>query len=101
MDICGSECGLSYGNSGRQGKNAFGGASITRSSSMDGERMAKQSAGFADHYQAAAKTTGLHLISKEILVKTRTSKLFGLLFELKELSRQWKIAVRAQPSFYG
>ena len=31
--------------------------------------MAKQSAGFADHYQAAAKTTGLHLISKEILAK--------------------------------
>lgn len=33
------------------------------------EWMAKQSTGFADHYQAAAKTTGLHLISKEILAK--------------------------------
>lgn len=31
--------------------------------------MAKQSVGFGDHYQAAAKTTGLHLISKEILAK--------------------------------
>lgn len=31
--------------------------------------MAKQSAGFADHYQAVAKTTGLHLISKEILAR--------------------------------
>ena len=31
--------------------------------------MAKQSAGFGDHYQAAVKTTGLHLISKEILAK--------------------------------
>lgn len=33
------------------------------------EWMAKQSVGFADHYQAVAKTTGLHLISKEILAK--------------------------------
>lgn len=33
------------------------------------EWMAKQSAGFADHYQAVAKTTGLHKISKEILAK--------------------------------
>ena len=33
------------------------------------EWMAKQSAGFGDHYQAAAKTTGLHLISKEILAR--------------------------------
>lgn len=33
------------------------------------EWMAKQSTGFADHYQAVAKTTGLHLISKEILIK--------------------------------
>ena len=33
------------------------------------EWMAKQSAGFAGHYQAVAKTTGLHLISKEILAK--------------------------------
>lgn len=33
------------------------------------EWMAKQSAGFGDHYQAVAKTTGLHLISKEILVR--------------------------------
>ena len=33
------------------------------------EWMAKQSAGFGDHYQAVAKTTGLHLISKEILAK--------------------------------
>lgn len=31
--------------------------------------MAKQSVGFGDHYQAVAKTTGLHLISKEILAK--------------------------------
>jgi len=31
------------------------------------EWMAKQSVAFADHYQAVAKTTGLHLISKEIL----------------------------------
>ena len=31
--------------------------------------MAKQSVGFADHYQAVAKTTGLHLISKEILAR--------------------------------
>jgi group II intron reverse transcriptase/maturase len=33
------------------------------------EWMAKQSVGFADHYQAVAKTTGLHLISKQILAK--------------------------------
>ena len=33
------------------------------------EWMAKQSAGFGDHYQAVVKTTGLHLISKEILAK--------------------------------
>ena len=33
------------------------------------EWMARQSAGFGDHYQAAAKTMGLHLISKEILAK--------------------------------
>lgn len=31
--------------------------------------MAKQSVGFYDHYQAVAKTTGLHKISKEILAK--------------------------------
>lgn len=33
------------------------------------EWMAKQSAGFGDHYQAVVKTTGLHKISKEILAK--------------------------------
>ena len=33
------------------------------------EWMAKQSIGFGDHYQAVAKTTGLHLISKEILAR--------------------------------
>ena len=33
------------------------------------EWMAIQSAGFGDHYQAVAKTTGLHLISKEILAR--------------------------------
>lgn len=33
------------------------------------EWMAKQSAGFGDHYQAVAKTTGLHKISKEILAR--------------------------------
>lgn len=33
------------------------------------EWMAKQSVGFGDHYQAVAKTTGLHKISKEILAK--------------------------------
>lgn len=33
------------------------------------EWMARQSAGFGAHYQAVAKTTGLHLISKEILAK--------------------------------
>ena len=31
--------------------------------------MAKQAVGFADHYQAVARTTGLHKISKEILAK--------------------------------
>ena len=31
--------------------------------------MARQSVGFVDHYQAAAKTTGLRLISKEILAR--------------------------------
>lgn len=31
--------------------------------------MAKQSVGFGDHYQAVAKTTGLHHISKEILAR--------------------------------
>ncbi len=33
------------------------------------EWMAKQAVGFADHYQAVAKTTGLRKISKEILAK--------------------------------
>jgi len=33
------------------------------------EWMAKQSVGFADHYQAVVKTTGIHLISKQILAK--------------------------------
>ena len=33
------------------------------------EWMAKQSVGFGDHYQAVVKTTGLHLINKEILVR--------------------------------
>ena len=33
------------------------------------EWMAKQSVGFGDHYQAVVKTTGLHLISKEILAR--------------------------------
>lgn len=33
------------------------------------EWMAKQSAGFAEHYQEVAKTTGLRLITKEILKK--------------------------------
>lgn len=33
------------------------------------EWMAKQSVGFGNHYQVVAKTTGLHLISKEILAK--------------------------------
>ena len=33
------------------------------------EWMAKQSVGFGDHYQAAAKTTGLRKISKEILAR--------------------------------
>ena len=33
------------------------------------EWMARQSVGFGDHYQAVAKTKGLHLISKEILAK--------------------------------
>ena len=33
------------------------------------EWMARQSAGLGNHYQAVAKTTGLHLINKEILAK--------------------------------
>ena len=33
------------------------------------EWMARKSAGFGNHYQAVAKTTGLHYISKEILAK--------------------------------
>ena len=33
------------------------------------EWMARKSAGFGDHYQAVAKTTGLHLINKENLAK--------------------------------
>ena len=33
------------------------------------EWMARQSAGFGDHYQAVARTTGLRKISKEILAK--------------------------------
>ena len=33
------------------------------------EWMAKQSVSFGDHYQAVVKTTGLHLINKEILAK--------------------------------
>ena len=33
------------------------------------EWMARQSAAFDNHYQAVAKTTGLHLINKEILAK--------------------------------
>jgi hypothetical protein len=33
------------------------------------EWMAKQSVGLGDHYQAVAKTTGLHLINKEILAR--------------------------------
>ena len=33
------------------------------------EWTARQSVGFGDHYQAVAKTTGLHLINKEILAK--------------------------------
>ncbi|WP_276324257.1 hypothetical protein [Peptostreptococcus anaerobius] len=31
--------------------------------------MARQSVGFADHYQAEVKTTGLRKITKEILAK--------------------------------
>jgi hypothetical protein len=31
--------------------------------------MAKQAVGFAEHYQAVARTTGLHKISKEILAR--------------------------------
>ncbi|XVG95926.1 hypothetical protein ACGCUQ_07335 [Eubacteriales bacterium KG127] len=31
--------------------------------------MAKKSVGFGDHYQAVAKTTVLHYLSKEILAK--------------------------------
>ncbi|SFN33204.1 hypothetical protein SAMN05660467_01963, partial [Peptostreptococcus anaerobius] len=33
------------------------------------EWMARQSVGFADHYQAVAKTAGLRKITKEILAK--------------------------------
>ena len=33
------------------------------------EWMAKQSVAFGDHYLAAAKTAGLHLINKEILAR--------------------------------
>ncbi len=33
------------------------------------EWMARKSVAFGDHYQAVAKTTGLHLISKQILAK--------------------------------
>ena len=33
------------------------------------EWMAKQTTGFGNHYQAVAKTTGLHLINKEILAR--------------------------------
>ena len=33
------------------------------------EWMARQSAGFGDHYQAVTKTTGSHIINKEILAK--------------------------------
>ncbi len=33
------------------------------------EWMARQSVGFNDHYQAVSKTTGLHLINKQILAK--------------------------------
>ena len=33
------------------------------------EWMARQSVGFADHYQAVVKTTGLRLINKQILAK--------------------------------
>ena len=33
------------------------------------EWMVKQSVGFGDHYQAVVKTTGLHYISKEIVVR--------------------------------
>ena len=33
------------------------------------EWMAKQSVALHDHYQAVAKTTGLHLINKEILAR--------------------------------
>ena len=33
------------------------------------EWMARKSAGFGNHYQAVAKTTGLHYISKEILAR--------------------------------
>ena len=45
------------------------------------EWMARQSAGFGNHYQAVAKITGLHLISKEILAKR------GLLSCLGDLLR--------------
>lgn len=33
------------------------------------EWMARKSVAFGDHYQAVAKTTGVHLISKQILAK--------------------------------
>ena len=33
------------------------------------EWMVKQSVGFGDHYQAVVKTTGLHYISKKIVVR--------------------------------
>jgi len=33
------------------------------------EWMARQSTGFGDHYQAVAKTRGLHYINKKILPK--------------------------------
>ena len=33
------------------------------------EWMARQSAAFADHYQAVAKTTGVHKIGKEIIAR--------------------------------
>ena len=44
--------------------------------------MAKQSAGFGDHYQAVAKTTGLHCISKEILARRGLLSCLDYLFEL-------------------
>lgn len=44
--------------------------------------MAKQSAGFGDHYQSVAKTTGLRHITKEILAKRGLQSCLDLLFEL-------------------